>query len=64
MKRHSYKNRNHFLNFSGGILDFDEENNFDLIVIGTRARSRFKRSSRVSVVPHVVAYATCLIARI
>ena len=28
---------------SGGILDFAEENNIDLIVIGTRGRSGFKR---------------------
>jgi len=28
---------------SGGIPDFAEENNIDLIVIGTRGRSGFKR---------------------
>ena len=27
---------------AGGILDFAEENNFDLIVVGTRGRSGFK----------------------
>jgi len=30
-------------NIAGGILDFAEENNIDLIVIGTRGRSGFKR---------------------
>src|SRR5215831_8015311 len=30
-------------NISGGIVDFAEENNIDLIVIGTRGRSGFKK---------------------
>src|SRR5215831_10716274 len=44
---------------SGGILDFAEENNFDLIVIGTRGRSGFKRLLLGSVASHVVTYAHC-----
>jgi nucleotide-binding universal stress UspA family protein len=44
---------------SGGILDFAEENNIDLIVIGTRGRSGFKRLLLGSVASHVVTYAHC-----
>jgi len=44
---------------SGGILDFAEENNIDLIVIGTRGRSGFKKLSLGSVASHVVTYAHC-----
>jgi len=29
------------MNISGGILDYAEENNFDLIVLGTKGRSGF-----------------------
>jgi nucleotide-binding universal stress UspA family protein len=38
---------------SGGILDFAEKNNIDLIVIGTRGRSGFKRLLLGSVASHV-----------
>jgi nucleotide-binding universal stress UspA family protein len=44
---------------SGGILDFAQENNIDLIVIGTRGRSGFKRLLLGSVASHVVTYAHC-----
>ena len=44
---------------SGGILDFAEENNIDLIVIGTRGRSGFKKLLLGSVASHVVTYAHC-----
>ncbi|MGA9152327.1 MAG: universal stress protein [Candidatus Nitrosopolaris sp.] len=44
---------------SGGILDFAEENNIDLIIIGTRGRSGFKRLLLGSVASHVVTYAHC-----
>jgi nucleotide-binding universal stress UspA family protein len=43
---------------AGGILDFAEENNIDL-VIGTRGRSGFKRLLLGSVASHVVTYAHC-----
>jgi nucleotide-binding universal stress UspA family protein len=46
-------------NISGGILDYAEENNIDLIVIGTRGRSGFKRLLLGSVASHVVTYAHC-----
>jgi nucleotide-binding universal stress UspA family protein len=46
-------------NISGGILDFAEENNIDLIVIGTRGRSGFKRLLLGSVASPVVTYAHC-----
>ena len=44
---------------SGGILDFAEENNIDLIVIGTRGRSGFKKLLLGSVALHFVTYAHC-----
>src|SRR5215469_1423466 len=44
---------------SGGILNFAEENNIDLIVIGTRGKSGFKRLLLGSVASHVVTYAHC-----
>jgi nucleotide-binding universal stress UspA family protein len=46
-------------NIAGGILDFAEENNIDLIVIGTRGRSGFKKLLLGSVASHVVTYAHC-----
>ena len=46
-------------NMSGDILDYAEENNIDLIVIGTRGRSGFKRLLLGSVASHVVTYAHC-----
>jgi nucleotide-binding universal stress UspA family protein len=47
------------MNISGGILDYAEENNIDLIVIGTRGRSGFKRLLLGSVASHVITYAHC-----
>ena len=47
------------INIAGGILDYAEENNIDLIVIGTRGRSGFKRLLLGSVALHVVTYAHC-----
>ena len=47
------------INIAGGILAFAEENNIDLIVIGTRGRSGFKRLLLGSVASHVVTYAHC-----
>jgi len=44
---------------NGGIVDFAEENNIDLIVIGTRGRSGFKKLLLGSVASHVVTYAHC-----
>ena len=44
---------------AGGILDIAEENNIDLIVIGTRGRSGFKRLLLGSVASHVATYAHC-----
>src|SRR5215831_20879687 len=46
-------------NISGGIVDFAEENNIDLIVIGTRGISGFKKLLLGSVASHVVTYAHC-----
>ena len=47
------------MNISGGILDYAEEHNFDLIVIGTKGRSGFKRLLLGSVASHVITYAHC-----
>jgi nucleotide-binding universal stress UspA family protein len=47
------------INIAGGILDYAEENNIDLIVIGTRGSSGFKRLLLGSVASHVVTYAHC-----
>lgn len=47
------------MNVSGGIMDYAEENNFDLIVIGTKGRSGFKRLLLGSVASHVITYAHC-----
>ena len=44
---------------SGGIVDFAEENNIDLIVFGTRGRSGFKKLLLGSVASHVVTYTHC-----
>jgi nucleotide-binding universal stress UspA family protein len=47
------------INIAGGILAYAEENNIDLIVIGTRGRSGFKRLLLGSVASRVVTYAHC-----
>jgi nucleotide-binding universal stress UspA family protein len=47
------------INIAGGILDYAEENSINLIVIGTRGRSGFKRLLLGSVASHVVTYAHC-----
>jgi nucleotide-binding universal stress UspA family protein len=47
------------MNVSSGILDYAEQNGVDLIVIGTRGRSGFKRLLLGSVASHVVTYASC-----
>jgi nucleotide-binding universal stress UspA family protein len=47
------------INIAGGIVDYAEENNIDLIVIGTRGRSGFKKLLLGSVASHVVTYAHC-----
>ncbi len=46
-------------NISGGILDYAEENIIDLLVIGPRGRSGFKRLLLGSVASHIVTYAHC-----
>ena len=43
----------------GGILGFAEKENIDLIVIGTRGRSGFKKLLLGSVASGVVTYAHC-----
>ena len=46
-------------NIAGGIVDYAEENNIDLIVIGTRGLSGFKKLLLGSVATDVVTYAHC-----
>ena len=46
-------------NIAGGIVDYAEENNIDLIVIGTRGRSGFKKILLGSVAYKVVTYSHC-----
>jgi nucleotide-binding universal stress UspA family protein len=43
----------------GAIVEYAEHKNIDLIVIGTRGRSRFKKLLLGSVASGVVTYATC-----
>ena len=47
------------INISGGIIDYAEENNIDLVIIGTRGRSEFKKLLLGSVASHIVTYAHC-----
>ena len=47
------------INIPGGIVDYAEEKNIDLIVIGTRGRSGFKKLMLGSVASHIVTYAHC-----
>ncbi len=46
-------------NIAGGIVDYAEENDINLIVIGTRGKSGFKKLLLGSVASHVVTYAHC-----
>jgi nucleotide-binding universal stress UspA family protein len=46
-------------NISGGILEYAEENIIDLIVVGTRGGSGFKKLLLGSVASHLVTYAYC-----
>jgi nucleotide-binding universal stress UspA family protein len=47
------------INIAGGIVDFAEENNIDLIVVGTRGSSGFKKLLLGSVAAHTITYAHC-----
>jgi nucleotide-binding universal stress UspA family protein len=47
------------IDIARGIVDYAEENNIDLIVIGTRGISGFKKLLLGSVASHVVTYAHC-----
>ena len=47
------------INIAGGIVDFAEENNIDLIVIGTRGSSGFKKLLLGSVAAYTITYAHC-----
>jgi nucleotide-binding universal stress UspA family protein len=47
------------INIAGGIVDFAEENNIDLIVIGTRGSSGFKKLLLGSVAADTITYAHC-----
>lgn len=47
------------ISVEGTIVDYAENENIDLIVIGTRGRSGFKRMLLGSVASKVVTYATC-----
>ena len=47
------------IDLARGIVDYAEENNIDLIVIGTRGISGFKKLLLGSVASHVVTYAHC-----
>ncbi len=47
------------INIAGGILAYAEGNNINLILIGTRGRSGFKRLLLGSVASHVIPYAHC-----
>lgn len=43
------------------LLEYAEENNIDLVVIGTRARNRFGRLHLGSVVSRILTYSHCLV---
>lgn len=47
------------ISVEGTIVDYAENENIDLIVIGTRGRSGFKRMLLGSVASKVATYATC-----
>lgn len=47
------------MDISGGIIDYAEDNDIDLIVIGSRGRSELKKLLLGSVASHVVTYAHC-----
>jgi nucleotide-binding universal stress UspA family protein len=47
------------INIAGGIVDYAEDKDVDLIVVGTRGRSGFKKLLLGSVASHVVTYAHC-----
>jgi nucleotide-binding universal stress UspA family protein len=46
-------------NTAGGIVDYAEDKDIDLIVIGTRGKSGFKKMLLGSVASGVVTYAHC-----
>jgi nucleotide-binding universal stress UspA family protein len=48
-----------YTNIAGGIVDYAEENNINLIVIGTRGLSGFKKLLLGSVATNVITYAHC-----
>ena len=47
------------INIAGGIVEFAEENYIDLIVIGTRGSSGFKKLLLGSVAANTISYAHC-----
>ena len=47
------------INIAGGIVDFAEENNIDLIVVGTRGSSGFKKLLLGSIAADTITYAHC-----
>jgi nucleotide-binding universal stress UspA family protein len=47
------------INTAEGIVDYAQEKNLELIVIGTRGRSAFKKMLLGSVASKVVTYAHC-----
>ena len=47
------------INIAGGIVDYAESNNVDLIVVGTRGLSGFKKLLLGSNAAHVITYAPC-----
>ena len=47
------------INIAGGIVDYAESNNVNLIVVGTRGLSGFKKLLLGSNAAHVITYAPC-----